>query len=156
MSLQELGSIGELLGGLAVFVSFVFLALQIRQNTTSVRAATSASISESLSRFTEMLASQPDLAHLWYQGRDEYDSLNEEERLRFRLTFLTYMRRLENAFYQQARGFVDPDHWQTTERHIASVMFRPGTLRVWNETKQIFSDRFVEFIERYISDAPAV
>ena len=110
MSLQELGNIGELVGGLAVLASLVYLALQIRQNTTSVRAATSASISESLSHFTELLSSQPELARIWVKARAEYDSLNEHERQSFLFAVNTYMRRLENAFYQRARGFVDPDH----------------------------------------------
>jgi hypothetical protein len=155
VSLQELGSIGEFVGGLAVLVSLVYLALQIRHNTASVRAATSASICESLSRFTELLSSQPELARVWYQGRVQYDSLNEEERHRLRMAVNTYLRRLENAFYQQTRGFVDPDHWQTTERQLVSFMSHPGALRCWSERKSLFSDRFVEFVERHISDAPA-
>jgi hypothetical protein len=153
--LQELGNVGEFIGGLAVLVSLVYLALQIRQNTTTVRAATSASISESLGRFTELLCSQPDLARVWYQGRVQYDSLNDEERNRLRLAVDTYMRRLENAFYQQTRGFVDPEHWQTTERHLASVLSHPGALHFWSERKSLFSDRFVEFVERHRQGAPA-
>ena len=155
MSLQDLGSIGEFFGGLAVLVSLVYLALQIRQNTTSVRAATSASVSESLSSFSETIISHPELARLWFQGIGEYDSLEDQARHQFGLALLTYMRRVENAFYQHARGFVDPDHWQTTERLLTRMMSNPGVLRWWSESKSRFSDRFVEFVERHISDAPA-
>ncbi len=38
MSLDDLGNLGDFLGGLAVIVSFVYLGLQIRQNTASIRA----------------------------------------------------------------------------------------------------------------------
>ena len=155
MTLQDLGSVGEFLGGLAVLVSLIYLALQIRQNTTSVRAATSASVSESLSRFTETLISQPELARLWFQGISNYDSLEDQARNQFGMALLTYMRRVENAFYQHARGFVDPDHWQTTERILTRSMSRPGVLRWWSESKPLFSDRFVEFVERHIPKAPA-
>ena len=129
MSLEDLGSIGEVLGGLAVLVSLVYLALQIRQNTTSVRAAASASVAESLSRVTEILSVEPELGRIWTQGLADYDSLDSDARTRFTNIFLTYMRRLENAFYQQSRGFLDPDHWQTTERRIARIMSRPGAAR---------------------------
>ncbi len=33
MTLQDLGSLGELVGGIAVVVSVVYLAIQIRHNT---------------------------------------------------------------------------------------------------------------------------
>jgi hypothetical protein len=32
MTIQELGSLGELVGGFAVIVSLIYLAVQIRQN----------------------------------------------------------------------------------------------------------------------------
>ena len=152
MTIQELGSIGELVGGLAVLLSLVYLALQINQNTRSVRSATSASISESLSRVTEMISSQPEVARTWYQGRVQYDSLNDEERYRAIMFANTYLRRLENAFYQRERGFVDPDHWQTTERSMVAFMSHPAAQQCWSERKSLFSDRFVEFVDRRIAD----
>ena len=38
--LESLGNIGEFLGALAVLISLVYLAIQIRQNTQTVRSAT--------------------------------------------------------------------------------------------------------------------
>ena len=40
MDIMELGAIGELVGGVAVLVTLVYLALQIRQNTSQVRLST--------------------------------------------------------------------------------------------------------------------
>ena len=154
MSLQDLGNIGEFLGGLAVLVSLVYVAFQIRQNTTSVRAAASASVAESLARVTETLSVEPELGRIWTQGQNDYDSLDDDARIRFNFVLLTYMRRLENAFYQQSRGFLDPDHWQTTERRIAYIMNRPGTARWWSQSRVRFSDPFIEFVERHISGNP--
>ena len=39
MDLEALGNLGDFIGGLAVIVTFLYLAAQIRQNTESVRAA---------------------------------------------------------------------------------------------------------------------
>ncbi len=154
MSLQDLGNIGEFLGGFAVLVSLVYVALQIKQNTTSVRAAASASVAESLARVTETLSLEPELGRIWTQGQNDYDSLDDDARIRFNFVLLTYMRRLENAFYQQSRGFLDPDHWQTTERRIAFIMKRPGTARWWSQSRVRFSDPFIEFVERQITGNP--
>ena len=38
MTIQDLGAIGDLIGGIAVVASFIYLAVQIRQNTQHVRA----------------------------------------------------------------------------------------------------------------------
>ena len=86
--------------------------------------------------------------------RDVVDVLLPDRPVDFS-TVQTYLRRLENGFYQQNRGFVDPDHWQTTERHMVSFMSHPAALHCWSGRRSLFSDRFVEFVERHISDEPA-
>jgi hypothetical protein len=40
MSLEDLGNIGEFVAAAAVIVSLIYLAVQIRQNTKSLRAST--------------------------------------------------------------------------------------------------------------------
>ena len=38
MTLEDLGNLGEFLGSLAVVASFIYLAIQVRQNTAPIRA----------------------------------------------------------------------------------------------------------------------
>jgi hypothetical protein len=40
MSLEDLGNIGEFVAAVGVIASLIYLAVQIRQNTDSLRAAT--------------------------------------------------------------------------------------------------------------------
>jgi len=40
MTIQEMGAAGELIGGIAVIFTLIYLALQIRQNTKSAQALT--------------------------------------------------------------------------------------------------------------------
>ena len=39
MNWEAAGAIGEIIGALAVFLTLIYLALQIRQNTKAVRAS---------------------------------------------------------------------------------------------------------------------
>ena len=58
MTIESLGSVGELIGGVAVVISLVYLAIQVRQNSKTTRA-------EMFQRFSISL--QSDLIAL---GRD--------------------------------------------------------------------------------------
>ncbi len=155
MTIQDLGSIGELIAAIATLATLAYLAIQIRQNTRSVRSATSASVAESLSRWTETIGSQRDLARLWMQGMADPEQLDPEAKLQFSLLCFTYARRLENAFYQHSAGFLDPDHWQTTQRVLKIFFGSPGGKRWWQDSRSRFSDRFAQFIDREISQPAA-
>jgi hypothetical protein len=155
VTLQDLGNVGEFLGAVAVLVSLIYLALQIRQNTTTVRAGTSAAISESLARVTEIAGSDPRTARLWTLGIAGDQSLDAEDELQFALLFASYMRRLENAYFQQFRGFVDLEHWQTTERMLSTLMKFPGASRRWETLRGVHSDRFVAYVDGFLAERGA-
>jgi hypothetical protein len=155
VSIQELGSIGEFVAAIATLLTLVYLALQIRQNTTTVRAGTSAAISESLARVTEVLGSDPRAGQAYLKGLLGDASLDAETRLQFASLFSSYLRRVENAFYQHARGFVDPDHWETTARTLSVTMRFPGARRQWEASRNMYSDRFGGFVDRCIAEYEA-
>ena len=46
MTIFELGALGEFVGSLAVIVTLIYLAAQIRHNTSGLRSATLSAISE--------------------------------------------------------------------------------------------------------------
>ena len=44
MSLNDLANIGQVIGALAVVISLIYVAFQIRQNTSAIRSATAQSV----------------------------------------------------------------------------------------------------------------
>ena len=64
MTIQDLGSIGELIAAIATVVTLAYLALQIRQNTISTRAATLQTVIHFSVGFVESLYRDHELALL--------------------------------------------------------------------------------------------
>ena len=52
-TLQDLGSLGEFVGALGVVISLIYLARQMRLNTTSIRAASFNAMTENSIRILE-------------------------------------------------------------------------------------------------------
>ena len=50
MSIQDWGSIGELLAALATLATLIYLAAQVRQNTRALKSATFQNISSEMGR----------------------------------------------------------------------------------------------------------
>ena len=139
----------------STYLPLIYLALQIRQNTTTVRAGTSAAISESLARMLEGFGSDPRTTRLWIRGIAGDPSLDPEDVLQFGLLFGSYIRLVENAYYQQLRGFVNPEQWQTTERSLSSVMGTMGGKGSWARSRHIYSDRFAAYVDTCIAERDA-
>ena len=83
MTLEDLGNLGEFVGALGVVVSLVYLAIQIRQNTSAVRTSTFHEAIRDQSNGIDQLNSDPELNRIWYDGLHHFEALPEDEQRRF-------------------------------------------------------------------------
>jgi hypothetical protein len=56
MSLNDLANIGQAIGAIAVVISLIYVALQIRQNTNAVRSATAQTVHEHFAKWYHLVA----------------------------------------------------------------------------------------------------
>src|SRR5262245_46033058 len=62
VTIQDLGSIGELVAAAATVATLAYLAIQVRQNTRALRSSTFQQISMDMSLLAGTIAGDPDLA----------------------------------------------------------------------------------------------
>jgi len=137
MNWEAIGAVGEILGAIAVVVSLVYLATQIRQNSKAVR-------NEALQRAIEDRSSmakitmQSDLAPIWRRGLGEFDSLTDDEKVQFNgvmLTMISSHMGLRGLFLD---GSLDRSTFTIFEDDLTGVMLCPGVRTWWNETQSAY------------------
>ena len=78
MNIMELGAIGELVGGVAVIASLAYVGLQIRQNTSAVRANSAQGFADSINAVQLQVSSGGETARAWQRFYEEPESLTAE------------------------------------------------------------------------------
>lgn len=84
MSIQELGSLGELIAAIATVATLIYLATQIRQNNKGLAESTAASITSSFASINSRISSDEQFAELFLRGRRDPRAMNPVEFERFR------------------------------------------------------------------------
>ena len=79
MNWDAIGAVGELLGAAAVLFTLIYLAVQIRQNTSAVATATYESTMTGFNDINIVVAGNPALASVLDRGCQNPESLNSEE-----------------------------------------------------------------------------
>jgi hypothetical protein len=108
MSVNDLANIGQVIGAIAVVISLIYVALQIRQNTNAVRSATAQAVHEHFSIWYNLVAADVELAQIAANGLRDYSSLSEQERVRFVATFMSFISYSQNAFLKWREGLLKP------------------------------------------------
>ena len=79
MTIQELGSIGELVGAVATIATLVYLATQIRQNSKIITASTAASTRERQIEVSRIIGTNVEAARVWRVGLSDRAALTADE-----------------------------------------------------------------------------
>ncbi len=103
MTIQDWGAFGELVGGVAVIVTLIYLAFQIRQNTRAIRLSTSHAVTEDFRNTFALMAEQIELADAIHKGSKDPRSISGAEKMRYWGFNHYYLYAFENAYVESAQ-----------------------------------------------------
>ncbi len=146
MTIMELGAIGEFFGAIAVVVTLIYLAIQVRQNTSALKLNTTQSVTEELQDMYALLASDPDLTEVLIKASRESD-LRGTERGRYSAFTSNLIRVYENAFLQRRAGVLDRAHWVGMTRMMIDYTSMAAFQQYWLDRKHWVSDDFQDYME---------
>lgn len=153
LDLGDLADLGEFIGGLVVIVSLVYLAIQVRQNTDSIRAENFARVLERISSTQAALSQDQELSLLHARGVADVWSLTPQERLQFTWWFVEAFGAFEFIFHQARAGAIPEEIWQRWSATISWWLSFPGVQEWWRANPAPFSASFRSFVEGQIEEA---
>jgi hypothetical protein len=154
MTLSELADIGELIGGIAVVASLVYLAFQIRQNTRAVRGST-LHLNTDLWANVLMNIAEPSTAVAYISGMSGSSEIKPLHYTQFYMICKSMFLAMEDQFLQAAAGTLDPDVYAAYERATSDQLLAfPGFRIWWQQTRATFTPAFALRVEQLIAATP--
>jgi hypothetical protein len=158
VSLEDLGNLGEFVGAMAVVITLVYLALQIRQNTAHLSqntrtvqlAALEANV-ESGNRVRELLILNPEVAELYLKGLQGYSQLERPERLRFGMLVENLMGTLQGAYVRYVALEIDPDQLEGIATQLDSMLVHAGVREWWGRNRADHRSEFNELVRERVA-----
>ena len=155
--LEALGNIGDFIGGIAVVVTLIYLAVQVRQNTLQLRDSMKLSriqardvAFQSFSEFRSKVVSNADVAELYLSGLRDPACLEPRDRLRFNLLAGELFYLLQTSL-QRVTDLGGADVDETIRAlGIESILRAPGMVKWWTENRSEFQPEFASVIDSRI------
>ena len=147
MNLQDLGSLGDIVGALAVVVSLLYLATQIRQNTQVVRASSYEDVARGTREFMALFVQDERLAQMYLRGAAQLDHLTPEERLQCEMLLGHFFANFDVTVDLFNRRMIDDKMMAPFTRYAKSLLAEAGVADWWNQSQHFFSDDLRAHIE---------
>ena len=143
MSLQEIYYVAEMVVGVAVIISIVFVAIELRQNTYVTRKSMADGREQRLNWLMEQLATNEDLRDFYYQIEFEeaLDKLDKKERHRAVTISIPLSSPMLNALVTYHDGQISSDEFNALEVNIRRAKNRAFINAAYEYTKAGFSKK---------------
>lgn len=152
MNWEAIGAVGEVLGALAVVLTLVYLAIQIRQNTSSTRASTYSDTTDGWHNYMQS-QSTADIDLLICLATTP-SKLTLAEFYRGYYVCRVIFRRMENDYFQFKAGTFDSETWDAYVNSFREDTFKNPALRVmWKLQATHLNPAFYEYMQPQIEEA---
>jgi hypothetical protein len=152
MDWNAIGAIGEIIGALAVFLTLVYLALQIRQNTKAIQAS---AVDAGIGRLNDVRKSvyeNGDLTRIYLQGIAQPADLDDESRVRFRLLLHNILLSISNIYSQTSYTGLSLSTWESQLIILERIINSPGGRWFWKDYRFEFEESFRKKVDEILSD----
>ena len=153
--LRDAALIAEVISGVAVVVTLIFLIVQVRDNTSVIRGAAFERSVDSLNNLRLMIAEDDEIAGLMIDrwGGDLVEEFGRDEApayLRRRLMTLVQWSIYEKAYYSRNYDLLGTAEWSRFERSICLSVSNPASR--WSaDVKSFLTPEFADFVVEFCS-----
>lgn len=150
MNWEAISAVGQLVGALAVLITLIYLAIQMKQNTAAVATSTYESTMTGFNDINVIIASTPALASLLDRGCMSTDQLTEVETVQFNFILRCYANQWWKLFKLYERGSLARSEWSIFAKEAAQFFEQPGCKAFLVQNK-LFTDLYEE-LEKHKSE----
>jgi len=153
MTLLEWGAVGELIGGVAIIISLIYVAVQIKQNTKATTIATSHAFIDMHAGLVSHISDKENFRDIYWRGLQGMSNLKGSEPAAFLAWMIQTFRAWEAFWFHWQEGIFDDRLWNGWRTQFCDLFENAGTREAWSIRKHQLSDEFQGYVEQYVLDA---
>lgn len=149
MSLEQAAYLSQVIAGLAVLASLLFVGIQIRQNTRSQRVVAVNSLTAAIAAINVPAMESPALGAALSSVFQDWNSATREQRIVAHFFLFSFFKLSESAWYQRRNEVLDEQQWVGWETLLRSMYHSEGVKNGWwPYRRNAYSPEFQAHLER--------
>ena len=143
MNWEAISAVGQILGAVAVLVTLLYLAIQVRQNTLAIATATYETIMTGFNDVNGIVVGNPQVASILHRGNINPSSLNDAEAIQYAFLFRCWSNQWFKLLRLHQRGSLSLEEWRPFAEEAAQAFQLPGA-KLFKKENQLFAELYAE------------
>ena len=138
MNREAVGAIGEIVGGIVVIGSVLYLARQLQQSNQQGQAEAVRNLYQVWNDVTRNLGRDAESATLFRQGLNGYENLTKNEQLQFHSMFCGIPDSVYMALVLQEKGYASLEIADASITLLEGFLSTPGGKQYWQDVSHTY------------------
>jgi hypothetical protein len=147
VSLQDWAFIAEIVGGIAVIVSLIYVGLQVNDSTSAIRSAAASDATTAMQSWYLEMGRNRQASDIWFNAMTSPEPLPAHDEFQFMMSMHTAILGMQNSYLLSKEGTLDPEFREAVTTAIVAVKDLPGMERYWKQRKGFFHTGFAEYVD---------
>ena len=152
VTIQDFGSIGELVAAIATIATLFYLAMQIRHSSEATRGASQQALLDTSFDASFELGRDVERLRILGAGLADFDLLNDRDKTIFAIAAQRYVGNLEKGLRLRQAGLIDHETVDSVGAGVLLILRSPGGAKWWQGYRLAVPPIVVEYLERRIAD----
>jgi len=153
MNWEMLAALGQLAAVVVGIPSLIYLAVQIRAQTTERRHSAVNALTVQWGDLTRALHDSAELSAIFLRAIQSFADLDPVSKLRFSAFFNRLLNYFEAMYFFHRDGILMAPSWGRVERTMSDLIAYPGTQQWWAERRHWHTEEFGRVIDEIIARA---
>jgi hypothetical protein len=147
MNWDAIAAASEFVAAIAVVISLIYIALQVRSGASAFKTSLRDSTFHSLMEINYALAADESLAWVFQQGASDWDLLEERELARALQMMYSFFKMFENMYLHYLEGLVEEKMWASNKQVLFAYGAQPGAQRYLSQRMPSFVPEYQKLLQ---------
>jgi hypothetical protein len=151
VTLEELALVAEIVGGIAVVGTLIYLVIEVRRNTAATQSTAQYAQMGMISDWNLSLVHAPGLSDLIAKANEDYSSVTQAEQLKLQGYYVNIFNFWHAAYWNWKNQVLDEKGFGVWNEGIPMAFgAQIACVKAWDSMKHIYDEEFRRYVQSTI------
>lgn len=150
MSLETAANYADVIGGVAVIVSLIYVGIKVNRSTSAIRSSAASDATVAMQSWYLEMGSNRQASDIWFNAMTSPDPLETHDEFQFMMSMHSVLLGMQNSYLLSREGTLDEEFREAVTTAIVAVKDLPGMNRCWSQRRGFFHREFADYVDELL------
>ena len=147
MVLEAAANYADIIGGIAVVVSLIYIAIKVNHSTSAIRSSAANDASVAMQSWYLEMGSNRQASDMFFNALTSPNPLETHDEFQFMMMMHAVMLGMQNSYLLTREGTLDKEFSEAITTAIVGVKDLPGMANYWSQRRGYFHSEFAGYVD---------